>query len=218
VATYPIELRLAGRVVLVVGGGRVAARKVAGLVEAGATVHVVSPAFCAELLERQDIKIDERPYGPECLAGAWLVFACTDDRRVNEAVVSAARAQGIWCNVADEPEACDFFVPAMLRRGELTLAVGTGGAAPGAAAALRDKLASHLTEEWGILVEELGRARRILKARVPEAGLRRQILETLCSECSIKLLAVRDREAWRRWFERVTEYRLQGLEDVPEVM
>jgi siroheme synthase (precorrin-2 oxidase/ferrochelatase) len=86
------------------------------------------------------------------------------------------------------------------------------------AAALRDRLASQLTEEWGILVEEVGRARQILKSRVPDAKLRRQILETLCSECSIKLLAVRDREAWRRWFERVTEYRLQGLADVPEVL
>ena len=216
--TYPIELKLAGRGALVVGGGQVAARKVAGLVEAGARVRVVGLDFCPELLERQDVTREKRPYGPECLAGVSLVLACTDARGVNAAVAADARARGIWCNVADEPEEGDFFVPAVLRRGELTVAVGTGGAAPGAAAALRDQLASHLTPEWGILVEELGRARRILKERVPDAGLRRQILETLCSECSITLLAVRDREAWRRWFERVTEYRLQGLADLPEVL
>jgi precorrin-2 dehydrogenase / sirohydrochlorin ferrochelatase len=218
VATYPIELKLAGRTVLVVGGGRVAARKVAGLVEAGASVRIVSLAFCAELLDRQDITREERPYRADCLAGVCLAFACTDDRCVNEVIAADASARGIWCNVADEPEEGDFFVPAVCRRGELTVSVGTGGSAPGAAAALRDKLASHLTPEWGILVEELGRARRILKTRVPDAGLRRQILETLCSECSIKLLAVRDRDAWRQWFERVTEYRLQGLAESPEVM
>ena len=217
-ATYPIELNLTGRTVLVVGGGRVAARKVAGLVEAGASVRVVSLQFAPELLERQDIARETRAYGPDCLAGAALVFACTDDWGVNEAAGAEARARGIWCNVADEPGECDFFVPAVLRRGQLTVSVGTGGVAPGAAAAVRAVLASHLPPEWGILVEELGRARRILKARVPDVRLRRQILETLCSECSVKLLTTRDRAAWRDWFERVTDYRLRGLEGVPDVM
>lgn len=215
---YPLELRLKGRRVVVVGGGRVAARKVSGLVEARAVVHVVSPAFCSELVQRQDITRLSGRYQPECLNGACLAFACTNDRSVNAAVAADCQARGIWCNVADAPEQGDFSVPAVVRRGELTVAVGTGGAAPGAAAAVRDLLASQLLAEWGILVEELGRARGILKERVPDAGLQRQILATLCSTCSIKLLAARDRTAWRCWFERVTEHRLQGLAGDPEPM
>jgi precorrin-2 dehydrogenase/sirohydrochlorin ferrochelatase len=216
--TYPIELKLTGRPVVVIGGGQVAARKVAGLVEAEASVRVVSREFTPELLERQDITRDTRAYGSECLVGACLVFACTDDRNVNEAVAADAEARGVWCNVADEASECDFFMPAVFRRGELVVAVGTGGVAPGAAAAVRDVLASHLPPEWGILVEELGRAHRILKARVSDTSLQRQILEALCSDRSLGLLSTRDRTAWRAWFERVTDRRLQGLAGEPEVV
>lgn len=216
--TYPMELRLAGRSVVVVGGGRVAARKVAGLVEAEAVVRVVSTAFVPELLEQQGVTRELRPYATDCLKGACLVFACSSDRAVNAAVAADARAAGIWCNVSDEPGECDFFVPAVFRRGELVVAVGTGGAAPGAAAAVRDVLASHLPPEWGILVEELGRARRILRARVSDANLQRQILEALCSDTSLRLLSTRDRATWRAWFEQVTDRRLRGLAGEPEVV
>jgi siroheme synthase-like protein len=216
--TLPIELNLTDRPVLVVGGGRIAARKVAALLGADASVQVVSPHFVPELLKRQDITRDQRPYGPECLAGACLVFACTNDRAVNAAVATDARVRGIWCNVADEPADSDFFLPAVLRQGDLAVSVGTGGQSPRLAAVLRDWLASHLTPEWGILTEELGRARAILRTRVPDAGLRRQILDTLCSDRSIALLTTRDRQAWRHWFEQVTECRLQGLDDRPDLI
>ena len=214
--TYPAELNLTNRSVLVVGGGEVAARKVAGLLQAGASVRVVSPQFCPQLLQEQRVSKECGPYRPACLEGVHVVFACTDDPAVNAAVAADARARGIWRNVADEPANCDFFVPAVRRDGDLTLSVGTGGASPALAASLPDRLASHLGPEWGILIEELARARRIVKARVADPGLRRKILETLCAECSIKLLATRGREAWRRWFERVMEYRLQGRDEIPE--
>lgn len=214
--TYPVELRLSGRPVLVVGGGEVAARKVAGLLRAGADVRAVSPAFCPQLMETQELTKILRPYGPECLEDVCLVFACTDDRAVNATVAADARARGIWCNVADEPAECDFFVPAVHRQGELSISVGTGGASPRLAALLRDRLASLSGPEWGILIEELARARDLVKTRVADPGLRRQILDTLCTECSIKLLATRGREAWRRWLERVTEYRLQSRTELPE--
>ncbi|HOB75588.1 MAG TPA: bifunctional precorrin-2 dehydrogenase/sirohydrochlorin ferrochelatase [Phycisphaerae bacterium] len=214
--TYPVELKLTGRTVLVVGGGEVAVRKVAGLLQAGATVRIVSPNFCQPLLNLREVTREARAYSPECLDGVCLVFACTDDRQVNAAVAADARARGIWCNVADEPSECDFFVPAVHRQGELSISVGTGGASPRLAALLRDRLASHSGPEWGILIEELARARGLIKTRVADPGLRRQILDTLCTECSIRLLATRGREPWRRWFERVTEYRLQGRTELPE--
>lgn len=208
--TYPIELNLNGRQVVVVGGGRVALRKIAGLVEAGARVRAVSLDFAPEILEYQDITCDRRAYEPDCLEGACLVFACTSDYNTNALVAADARSRGILCNVADDPGSCDFFLPAVARQGDLAVSVSTGGASPGLAALLRDRLASQLGPEWGILVEELGRARSILKVEVADPRVRRQIMDTLCTECSIKLLATRNREAWRAWFERVKEHRLTG--------
>jgi len=215
--TYPVELRLTRRPVLVVGGGAVAARKVTGLRSAEAQVRVVSLEFVPELLARQDIVRETRPYASDCLTGVELVFACTESREVNATVAADARARGIWCNVSDAPGECDFFIPAVLRQGDLTVSVGTGGAAPRVAAILRDRLESHLGPQWAILIEELGRARAVVMSRVSEPGLRRQILEALCTECSLKLLDMRGREAWRDWFERVMAHRLCGLEGIPDI-
>ncbi|MBI4580045.1 MAG: siroheme synthase, partial [Planctomycetes bacterium] len=89
------------------------------------------------------------------------------------------------------------------------VAVGTGGAGPQLAALLRDRLQSHFGPELGILVAELKQARRIVRERVPDRAVRREILATLCAECSIKLIASRGRDAWRDWFERVLRHRLE---------
>jgi precorrin-2 dehydrogenase/sirohydrochlorin ferrochelatase len=215
-ATYPIELQMTGRPVVVVGGGPVAARKVEALLQAGAHVRVVSLQFVEQLLQRQDIVREQRPYGPDCLQGVQLAFACTHDRAVNAAIAEDARRLGVWCNVVDKPEDGDFHLPAVLRQGELTFCVSTGGAGPALAKAVRDRLASHFGPEWSILTEELARARHILKDRVGDPELRREILETLCTDCSLTLLTTRDREAWRTWFERVTEYRVKGFRPTPD--
>jgi precorrin-2 dehydrogenase/sirohydrochlorin ferrochelatase len=214
---YPIFLHLTNRPVVVVGGGSVAARKVTALREAGARVRVVSPEFQADLAARDDIERHAGSYDPDALRDAVLVFACTDNPAVNARVAADARQAGIWCNVADDPDAGDFSVPATLRHGNLTIAVSTGGAAPALAAAVRDRIASHLEPDWAILVEEFGRARQIVREQVHDARVRRDILNTLCSECSIKLLATRDRESWRRWFQRVLAHRLAGKTDPPIV-
>jgi precorrin-2 dehydrogenase / sirohydrochlorin ferrochelatase len=208
---YPIELKLMRRPVLVVGGGRVAARKISGLLDAGAVVRVVSPSFVPEILEKQEVKRIETTYSAEHVADASLVFACTGDHSLNAAVAQDARRMGVWCNVVDDPDSGDFQVPAVLRQGDMTIAVSTGGASPALAVAVRDRLSSHFGPEWGILIEELARAREVLKTRVADPAIRRQILDTLCSDCSMILLTTRDREAWRNWLERVTEYRLHGL-------
>lgn len=214
--TYPIELRLTGRRVVVIGGGGVATRKVAGLLEAGAAVCVVSPEFSPELMRQDRIVRETRPYDASCLAEATLVFACTNDRAVNARVAADAARAGIWCNVADDPEAGDFHVPAILRRGDLTISVATGGAGPHLAAAARDRLASQFDETWGILVAELTQARKNIRERVHDSGVRRDILETLSADCSLTLLATRGPAAWRQWVERLTEHRLKGLQGSPK--
>ncbi len=200
---YQIELNLVGRRAVVVGGGQVAARKVAGLVEAGAAVRVVSPAYCSDLAGRDDIERVPQPYAEGVVEGADLVFACTDDRELNARIAADARRLGVLCNVADDPEASGFLVPALLRHGDFTVGVGTGGAGPKLAAHVRDRLASLLGPEFGILVDELRAARGRVREQVADPALRRRIFETLCADCSVKLLATRGRDAWRAWFERL---------------
>jgi precorrin-2 dehydrogenase / sirohydrochlorin ferrochelatase len=210
VESYPIQLRLAGRKCVVVGGGRVAARKVARLREAGADVHMVSPSFCGTLANRPDVTRHTVEYRADYLSGAMLVFACTDDENVNREVAHDARRAGAWCNVADDPDACDFHLPARLKRGRLQVSVSTDGASPQLAAAIRRRLESEFGDEYAILTEELARARQIVRQRVADAQVRREVFETLCADCGLELLRRKDREGWRGWFERVLAHRLEG--------
>ena len=147
---YPIVLtRLRGARCVVVGGGPVAARKVAGLLAAGAAVRVVSPALTAALHALADagqIAWEARPYAPGDLPGARLAFAATDQRAVNARVAEEAAQAGILCNVADAPAAGDFHVPAVHRSPGATIAVSTHGADPAGARRLRDRLARWLAE------------------------------------------------------------------------
>ena len=142
-----------------IGGGRVALRKARRLVASGARVSVVSPEVLPEF-EGLVIEVNRRPYETGDLAGAALVFAATDLREVNRAVVQEAREAGIPVNVADAPEDGDFAVPSVLQRGELQVAVSTGGASPTLARQVREALEERFTQKWAKLVEELGAARR----------------------------------------------------------
>jgi siroheme synthase-like protein len=140
---YPIFLDLRERPVLVVGGGKVALRKVRGLLEAGARVTVVSPEALAEF-DSLPVRLIRRRYRPADLAGAALVFAATDDREVNRKIGQSARRRGIFANIADSAEECDFIVPARLRRGKVQIAIATGGTDPRLSAELRRKLETML--------------------------------------------------------------------------
>ena len=201
---------------VVVGGGSVAAGRVSALAEARARVRVVSPTFAADLEQRTDVEREARPYAPEVLAGAELVFVCTDDRALNARIAADARIAGIWCNVADEPEHCDFYVPAMFHRGPLTVAVGTGGASPGLAGRVRDELASHVGAEFGILTEELGRVRATVLDRVADPAVRRRVFETLSSDESLGRLTRDGRSAWRVWSEQVLARAIDDRRDEPD--
>jgi len=144
---YPLWLDLTGRPCLVVGGGPVAARKAEGLVRAGARVTVVAPAAVASLAEAVAagrLTWHRRVFREEDLEEQVLAFAATDAPEVNRAVGEAARRRGVWVNRADDPAACDFHVPATLRRGAVTVAVATDGASPALAAWVRDRVATVL--------------------------------------------------------------------------
>lgn len=178
---YPAFLELAGRRCLVVGGGPVAERRIGGLLAAGATVTVVSPrltAALAALAAAGRITHEARGYRPGDLAGCDLAFTATDTRVVNGAVAAEARQRRVWVNAADDPAHCTFILPALVRRGDLTVAVGTGGTSPALARAVREELETYFTPEYATLAEIAGEARHELRAagRAATAGAWRRAL------------------------------------------
>jgi siroheme synthase-like protein len=136
---YPIFLDLRHQPVLIVGAGKVALRKARGLLEAGARVTVVAPEWEREF-DSLPVRMVARRFRTSDVAGAALVFAATDDRRTNHRVGIAARGKGIFANIADSAAECDFVVPARVVRGNLQIAVSTGGENPRLAADLRKRL------------------------------------------------------------------------------
>jgi len=164
---YPALLDLAGRLVLLVGGGAVATRKLAALLQAGARVRLVSPELAPETeaqVIQEGVEFFQRGFEPHDLDGAWLVVCATDDEALNRAVAAAAEAARVFVNVVDVPPLCSFIVPAVVRRGELTVAVSTGGASPAAARRLRQSLQERFGPEWGPYLAILRAARARLTA------------------------------------------------------
>ena len=161
---YPVALVLAGRRCLVVGGGTIARRKAEGLLACGALVTVVAPEVGAELAALDGVTVVRRPYSPKDLDGVRLAIAATDDPAVNRAVFDDGEAAGVWINAADQPDACAFTLPAVLRHEPVVVAVSTGGRSPALARHLRDRVAAVIGPEDAALAERLGSERRRLQA------------------------------------------------------
>lgn len=156
---YPVNLRLEGRAVLVVGGGDVAAQKVAELVRCGARVTVVAPRLAPDLADDPRLTCEERPYRAGEAAGYRFVVAATDDPAVNQAVHDDAEAAGVWVNAADDPQRCTATLPARLRRGSLLVTVATEGRSPALASWLRTRLAEEIGPEYEVLLDLLAEER-----------------------------------------------------------
>jgi precorrin-2 dehydrogenase/sirohydrochlorin ferrochelatase len=164
---YVVNLILDGRPVVVVGGGPVAARKVEDLLAAKARVRVVAAVAGARiraLAEQGLVAGDWRPYAATDLDGAQLAIAATDDEAVNAQVSADARARNIPVNVVDRPEHCTFTLPAVVRRGQLTIAVTTDGLCPSLAGALRAELAESYGAEYAELTSLFGGLRKRMMA------------------------------------------------------
>jgi siroheme synthase-like protein len=184
VAYYPAFLDLRERAAVVVGGGEIARRKVAGLLHAGARVTVVAESGDPELRDLADrgrIALEARRYRSGDLRGFDLAIAATDDPSVHAAIAREAREENVWLNVVDVPEHCDFIAPALLERGPVQIAVGTSGAAPALAATLRDRIADLLGAEVEIVVEIHRRVRERLRTSEPSLAERSRILRALAS-------------------------------------
>jgi len=161
---YPVFLDLDGIEALVVGGGAVALRKAKGLAEAGARVTVIAPSLVAGLEAVADV-VERRAYRRGDAGRFQLVITATDDPSVNAAVADEAKEARIWVNSADDPANCSFILPAVARRGAVTVAVSTGGASPALASRLRTMIASReLTPEVESAAVELARQRAEIHA------------------------------------------------------
>ncbi len=161
---YPVNLVLAGRSCLVVGGGRVALTKVRGLADVGARVTVVAPEVVPEVAAVADV-VELRPYRPGEAAGYRFVIAATGDPQVNQQVYDDGEAAGVWVNSADDPQRCSAILPARVRQGRLTLTVSTGGHSPAVAAWVRERLAREYGPEYDQLVGLLSEAREEVRAQ-----------------------------------------------------
>jgi precorrin-2 dehydrogenase / sirohydrochlorin ferrochelatase len=179
---YPIYLHLAGKRCLVVGGGQVAERKIATLLEYEANVLLVSPEVTSDLEHWADQKLitwRRGTFQPEDLLGIFLVFIATGDGVLNKAITALCREHGILVNAVDDPPNCDFYVPSILRRNSLCLAISTEGKSPLLAAKLRKELEDQITDEYGEWVEILGSLRDEIKNSSLDWQEKKQLFETL---------------------------------------
>lgn len=164
----PIYLDMTGRCCLVIGGGAVAERKIATLLDSGAEVTVISPEIneaIAGWSKGNLLRHEARRYQPGDLAEFEMVFVATDDGNVNGQVYEEGGRRSVWVNAADDPAHCDFILPSVLRRGQLTVAVSSGGTSPALARAIREELESYFTGEYEALANLAAEVRNELRAR-----------------------------------------------------
>lgn len=165
-AYYPVMLDIEGKRCLVVGGGKVACRKIKSLLECGGKVTVIADKLCneaGELSKENKIDVIHRSYISGDAAGYFLVVAACDDARMNELVANEAKERGILVNVADNLKLSSYIVPSVLRRQDLTIAVATGGKSPLLARKIREELEKTIGDRYEKLLDELSKARGEIK-------------------------------------------------------
>jgi siroheme synthase-like protein len=166
-AGLPANLLVRGRRVVVVGAGRIAARKIESLLDLGADVHVIAPKAGPQVRSwaaTGRLALTERGFEPSDLGGAWLALTATDDPSVYAAVHAAGEEQRVWVNSADDPANCSFTLMSVIRRGDLVVSVGTAGRSPALAVHLRRRLEEEIGPEYATLLDLLSDAREALRA------------------------------------------------------
>ena len=181
---FPMFLKLEGRQCLVVGAGKVGEPKIAGLLDTGARIRVValdaSPAV-REWARSGKIELDLRGFASDDLNGAFLAVVATSSRSLNERVYHEAQRRGVLCNVVDVPDLCDFFYPAVVRRGDLQIAVSTAGQSPSLAQQIRQQLEKQFGPGYSEWVAELGETRKLILASDLDKERKLDLLHSLAS-------------------------------------
>jgi precorrin-2 dehydrogenase/sirohydrochlorin ferrochelatase len=205
-AKYPIFLELAGRRVLLIGGGAVAVRKAQVLLAAGARLVVVAEhvddmltALCA----RSDAELIRSKYSKSYLTGAVLAIAATNNRQINKRIYQDCQELEILCNVVDDPELCDFFVPAVVKRGNLQIAIGTEGYCPAYAGHLRKKLEQAFTNKHGEFLAELELLRRRIIKELASLVDCKALLGQLVDEKSFEYFVENGTVQWQAYADRL---------------
>jgi precorrin-2 dehydrogenase/sirohydrochlorin ferrochelatase len=182
-AGYPVILRLDGKKVVVVGGGKVAERKVAGLLGTGAEVFVVSPEATEEiqrLCRNGKIIWKEKSFAHSDIADASLIFAATNNREINQLIGKSAGAHQL-VTIADDPEGSNFHVPAHVQRGSLSIAISTGGASPTLAGKIREQLEQQFDDSYEGYLDFLASKRKWILNEVTNPSIKRKLLKSIVS-------------------------------------
>ena len=207
-AKYPIFLELSGRRVVVVGGGAVAVRKAQTLLAAGARLVVVAERIdnmLTALCRDKNAELIKSKYSKEYLAEAVLTIAATNNHQLNRRIYKDCQELEVLCNVVDEPELCDFFVPAVVKRGDLQIAVGTEGHCPAYAGHIRKKLEEIFTEKHGQFLAELEMLRKRIIEDVAEPSERKALLGKLADDESFEYFVENGPAQWRTFAEELVK-------------
>jgi precorrin-2 dehydrogenase/sirohydrochlorin ferrochelatase len=181
---FPMFVKLAGRQVLVVGAGKIGEPKIGGLLETGARIRVVSldaTPTVRQWAREGKLELELRAFSADDLAGAFLAVVATNSRTLNERVYHEAQGRGVLCNVVDVPDLCDFFYPAVVRRGDLQIAVSTGGKSPSLAQKIRQQLEKQFGPGYAAWVGELGETRKLILASDLDQQRKLELLHSLAS-------------------------------------
>jgi len=189
---YPVFLNLHEKDCLVVGGGNVAARKVLSLLDCGARVRLVSPVLLShklvELVKEKKVKYLPKSYDSSDIEKVFLVISATDNENINRQVAEDCFKAGKLVNVVDNPKKCNFFVPALVRRGSLSIAVSTGGKSPLLAAKISKRLEKEFLPAYGEILELLGKIREKVIDNIADPEKRKIIFNNILDGDTMELL------------------------------
>jgi precorrin-2 dehydrogenase / sirohydrochlorin ferrochelatase len=203
---YPVFLDIFGKSCAVVGGGEVAYRKAQRLLQCGARVKVIARILSPELEDlkaRGEIDHIDEQYAPEYITSTFMVIGATDNREVNEQIFRDARNQNILVNIVDEPERCDFILPSIVERGDLAVAVSTGGKSPALARHLRRELEGIFGTEYETYLKIMGEIREIILARGRPSDENRKIFESFVQSDMLNLIRQKDWDAVRKLIREI---------------
>ncbi len=188
-ALFPLFLKLAGKRCLVVGAGKIGEPKISSLLDTGAAIHVVALEASEQVHEwakAGKIALELRAFNPEDLRGTFLAVVATASRPLNASIYREAQRRGVLCNVVDDPEFCDFYYPAVVRRGDLQIAISTNGQSPSLSQRLRQQLERQFSPAYAQWVAELGETRKYVLASDLQPERKRELLHSLASRQALE--------------------------------
>src|SRR5712671_7258313 len=206
-SVFPMFMKLEGRRCLVVGAGKVGEPKIGGLIDTGARIHVVALEATEAVhawARAGKVTLEIRPFTKSDLEGAFLAVVATASRSLNESIYREAQRRRVLCNVVDDPEYCDFYYPAVVRRGDLQLAISTNGHSPALAQRIRRELEIQFGPEYGEWLDELGRTRQQLFASKIDPEQRRRLLHELASREAFKKAQAAESNIEANTMERIS--------------